>query len=493
MVIGPTEDARPAGQQADRLSGGSAGAGGPHPAIGKREAEPADASLLADVNGADARDENGHALREGVIDHEVRVPDGASDDLSQGEHERAGPRFRHRRHDRAPSVARFPPARRSGRRRSGRRTCGRRPHPRRGIVGQLAAGTGRLTRTLWGTSCRQSVRRGGRVGVRAVNTTEVPQPAVGEPWAYRARHVDPLVQVVVVRLGVKTPRRVLVRFVDEEFEGLQDWVPPARLKVPWAGVEEFAARERRWDAVVAGAPPDRDGPEESAADAVFDLLIAPELAVLGWNATRGVIRVHDVAGLAAFLDVEPSALRADGVSFEEDGDLISPWPVALAVARRAAARDPQRVLRHVEEEEADARREATYGSWHRRRGAPDDHIPAEICASVDEEHGRPVRALLRGWCGADAVDLRGEISSLRREAAGAAELAQSAVDCSVDTGTRATPIGSSANSPSFDAGMVRLVEAGRASRLRGGTPPRRRFTKTTRRAALTPIVEESSC
>jgi len=70
----------------------------------------------------------------------------------------------------------------------------------------------------------------------------VPQPAVpaaGELWAYRARGQDPLVQVAVVRLGVKTPQRVLVRFVDEEFEGQQDWVPPARLKVPWSGVDEY--------------------------------------------------------------------------------------------------------------------------------------------------------------------------------------------------------------------------------------------------------------
>jgi hypothetical protein len=102
------------------------------------------------------------------------------------------------------------------------------------------------------------------------------------------------------------------------------------------------------------------------------------LAATGWNATRGTIRIHDVAGLATFLDVAPSELRVDGISFEEDGDLISPWPITLAIARRAAGRDPHPVLGYVEKEEADARREATYGSWHRRRGAPDDHISAEI-------------------------------------------------------------------------------------------------------------------
>ncbi len=258
--------------------------------------------------------------------------------------------------------------------------------------------------------------------------TDIDKPAAGQRWAYRARYRDALVQVEVLGLGLKTPRRALVRFIDEEFEGLQDWVPPARLKVPWSGTEEFVARERRWDAVVAPSPPDYDSPAESAASTVIHLLIAPELATTGWNATRGTIRIHDVAGLAAFLVVDPSELRADVISFEEEGDLISPWPITLAIARRAAERDPHAVLRYVEREEADARREATYGSWYRRRGASDDHISAEICVSDDEEHGRPVRALLREWCGADAVDLRVEISSLREGAARAAALAQAAVE-----------------------------------------------------------------
>ena len=49
-------------------------------------------------------------------------------------------------------------------------------------------------------------------------------------WAYRARQVDEFVEVSVVRLGTQRPARVLVRFVDDAFEGREEWVPPARLK-----------------------------------------------------------------------------------------------------------------------------------------------------------------------------------------------------------------------------------------------------------------------
>jgi len=59
----------------------------------------------------------------------------------------------------------------------------------------------------------------------------------GQSWAYRARRVDDFVEVVVLRMGTQKPARVLVRFVDDRFEGREEWVPPARLKVPWSEVD----------------------------------------------------------------------------------------------------------------------------------------------------------------------------------------------------------------------------------------------------------------
>jgi hypothetical protein len=257
----------------------------------------------------------------------------------------------------------------------------------------------------------------------------VPQPAVpaaGELWAYRASGHDPLVQVAVVRLGVKTPQRVLVRFVDDEFEGRQDWVPPARLKVPWSGVDEYVARERRWDEVLrpsAGV----SLTEELAASSVFDLLIPEDMAELGWNAKRGTVLIHDVSGLASLLEVAPAVL-CDPTSFKEGGDLISPWPVAIAVARRATEREPHKVLADVEKDEADARRHSTYGRWSSRRRREEDWVPPEVCQRVDAEHGQPIRAMLRDWCGADAADLHAEIAALRIDAASADKVAQEAIE-----------------------------------------------------------------
>lgn len=262
------------------------------------------------------------------------------------------------------------------------------------------------------------------------------EPLVGEKWAYRARSTDPLVQVVVLRIGVKTPKRVLIRFVDDEFEGQQDWVPPARLKVLWREVVAFMDREARWAGVLAASPA-HDSPEEAAVSVVFDVLIDPALATLGFNATNGTIAIADVEGLAASLGLGPQELRADPSSFEEDGSLIAPWPTACLVAKRAAERDPEAVLRHVEREEAEARRDAIFGSHYPGRGKNVGwSVTPEICAQVDEEHGLPVRAILRDWCGAEAVGVRSELGELRKEILRLTKLVESSVEALRQAGAR---------------------------------------------------------
>ncbi len=154
----------------------------------------------------------------------------------------------------------------------------------------------------------------------------------------------------IVRVGARKPKRVLVRFVDDAFEGLSDWVPPARLKVPWAERVQFLAWEDRWKALASGLP-DHDSPELLAADAVIDIVVDPSLAETGYNATRGVLMIHDIEGLAADLDVETAWLQSDPLSFDEDGRLNASWETTMEVARRAAQRDPHAVLAYVESQE----------------------------------------------------------------------------------------------------------------------------------------------
>ena len=49
------------------------------------------------------------------------------------------------------------------------------------------------------------------------------------------------------------------------------------------------------------------------------------------------------------------------------------------------------------------------------RGRNGHSIEPDRCTRWDEKHGRPVRAMLRGWTGAEEVVLGEELASLRNE------------------------------------------------------------------------------
>jgi hypothetical protein len=266
------------------------------------------------------------------------------------------------------------------------------------------------------------------VAKRRVPVVDHRRVHVGESWAYRARSVDPLVAVRVRRVGTKKPARVLVRFLDEEFEGQEEWVPPARLKVLWCDVESYRARERRWARVMEASPVE-DTAEHFAALTVFDALIDPSVATVGYNRTSGVTTIHDVDALASLVNVEPARLRADPASFSEDGALVVPWATTELIVRRAADADPDPILRQVDNEEDEHRHKTVYGEDRPpSRHSDGGHLPAEwFVEHLDQPYNRPCWNLLRRWCGAQAVRRRDELVELRRELAHVRQLAHAAI------------------------------------------------------------------
>lgn len=239
---------------------------------------------------------------------------------------------------------------------------------------------------------------------------------IGERWGYRAHGVDPLVEVEVLKNGTKKPARTLVRFVAERFEGRQEWVPPARLKVPWEEVGEFEASEARWERVDTH-PGLHNAPEEWAIGEVIGVLIGRSLVEGGSN-PPGVVSILDPAGLAGYLEVEESVLRAAPECFEEDGVLVVPWATTQMIMRRACELHPEPMLRKVQEEEPKAELEAMHG----RRISNSRHtrewfIGPEQAAVDDATYPflGPCREVLRQWCGAEAVARHDELKALPEE------------------------------------------------------------------------------
>jgi len=264
------------------------------------------------------------------------------------------------------------------------------------------------------------------VSFNTTGTATLATLSPGERWAYRARQQDPLVEVVVRKLGSGKPARVLVGFVAEHFEGREEWVPPSRLKTPWTDVVAFTAREQRWNAVAAAS--DVEEPVEFALSTVFDQLIDRSLATLEYR-LRGVAYLHDIEGLATEVGLSPNQLCADPLAFTEDDDLIVPVSITELIARTAAARTPEPVLREVQREEAEFARLLVHGkTYPASRSQPAWHVPAERYAdSENEPYHRPCWELLRAWCGAEAAERQDELLALRQEVARIGDLALRAV------------------------------------------------------------------
>ncbi|SOE13658.1 hypothetical protein SAMN06272775_4635 [Streptomyces sp. 2323.1] len=251
----------------------------------------------------------------------------------------------------------------------------------------------------------------------------------GESWAYRAAPYHGAVsEVEVLKVGTQRPLRVKVRFVADDEEGREEWVPPVRLRVPWQQRDEWLERQLRWDELTRDGPGDEDA-EFLAASLVFDECSVEDVVSMGWNyRERGVLYVDDVPALAAMLDVPEDFFVADPRAIVDDaGAATAPWPTTLAVARLLARSRAESLAAVLAEEEERTRRRAVYGEYYRGRGKnPGTHISPEICAEVDRIH-KPGRDLVRQWCGSEAVDNLAELKALRAEVVRIGKLMEEAI------------------------------------------------------------------
>lgn len=252
-------------------------------------------------------------------------------------------------------------------------------------------------------------------------------PAPGERWAYRWRGPDPCDEVEVLQLGSKSPPRVLVRFVAIDQEGREEWVPPGRLKVPWAERHGFLEHERRWAAVRVAYL--RGTPTAWAIDMVFDALQDWDLADEGYNADSGILRIRDVDALVSDLGLDVDTVTGDPRSFTDEGGLIVPWPVTEQIVRAMAVHYADTILPAIELLECEAR---SHNRWGYDAGGG-HYISAEICAEFDEDFAK-ARALVREWCGNDGRERFDELLALRQEVRRLGQLVEEAVTALIDAG-----------------------------------------------------------
>jgi hypothetical protein len=254
---------------------------------------------------------------------------------------------------------------------------------------------------------------------------------VGDRCGYRAKKTESLVEVELLKIGQaqRNPQtlRVFIRWIDDEFEGHEQWVPALRLKVPWTDAAALMERERRWASLRCGM---RGGPERSAASVVtMELPGLEDLLELQGGEDTGAAVIVDADGLARFLDVDPEFFDSDD-SFVEDGRLVVGWPVTRRIVCRAVELNPGPIVAYLDRRDADSWRyqESMVGEieWVKEE-CRFVRVPTPGARQILEEWRLRDRQL-RIWCGVDAMKrddeiqvLRGEVNRLRALAQGAVE------------------------------------------------------------------------
>jgi hypothetical protein len=230
----------------------------------------------------------------------------------------------------------------------------------------------------------------------------------------------------VLRVGKERPLRVKVRFLDDEFEGREDWVPVARLEALWENLGSWQARQERWEAVRHAAAPEYSSPEYWATDYVLSSVADLGVEIgCGRNAT--VLSISDPKALADLVGLTTEELAEDPLAFDDDdGSLVASWATAERVARYVAPLRARKLLAGIERREAEARWRTLHGYYYELGGGKACYRTPEDCAELDE-HWQPGHDLVREWCGEEAVNRHDEVQGLRDEMLRLSEILERAI------------------------------------------------------------------
>ena len=267
--------------------------------------------------------------------------------------------------------------------------------------------------------------------------------SVGQRFAYRARvraYGEPVRPVEVVKEGPPRSNKVRVRWLDGEYEGLEEWAPKIRLLAPWEEAEVFLEDERQMLAAVEVSEGVSDEVTWEAASEVFGALSehsSPQEEIfLGYRAIEDdLLFVQDLDAAALKLGLDKDVMLDEPYAFVDRlGWYRAPFQTAVKVAKDLCRRFPQEVLGHVQKEEDELRQELVSGGPVPSHAWWVDSAPYRERAEERLRKVEPVHALVREWCGREASEEFDQVLALREEVDRLRKLAQETVQWLKDNG-----------------------------------------------------------
>lgn len=242
---------------------------------------------------------------------------------------------------------------------------------------------------------------------------------VGRRFAYRERAFtpgEPVRPVDVVRKGPSRSNKVRIRWLDGEYEGLEEWVPQIRLVAPWEESEALLEDERRSVAAMeASEETYRTVPWEAVQMVFWAVSIQDDIGIGHRAAERELLVIRNLRETARRLGLQSENLLAEPHAYvDRFGDFKAPWHVALRVAQHCCRSFPRKMLRHVDREEDELGEQVATGRYVSPFSGEVSDIRREYAEDRLQEQ-EPIFALVREWCGEKALSEFDEIAEFRKE------------------------------------------------------------------------------
>ena len=246
--------------------------------------------------------------------------------------------------------------------------------------------------------------------------------------------------VELTKEGPSRSNKVRVRWLDGEYEGLEEWVPKIRLVAPWDEADTLLHDEFRMLKAVEVSEDAFDKMIWEAAGEVLGALsersTSQEEVFFGNKAAEEkLLVVQDLKAAALRLGLDEEKMLAEPHAFvDRSGWYKAPFRTAVKVAKHCCQRFPREVLKRIRKEENESRRELISGG-----PAPSypwwmDSAPYRERAEARLEEMKPVHNLIRKWCGQEDPEEFKQIFALREEVDRLRKLAQETVGWLKDSG-----------------------------------------------------------
>lgn len=248
---------------------------------------------------------------------------------------------------------------------------------------------------------------------------------IGRCFAYRERvraFGEPVRPVEMIKEGPPRSNKARVRWLNGEYEGLEEWVPRIRLLAPWEEAEALLEEERRMLAAVAVSV--EEGSDEvkwEAVSEVFGIMSRisdpSEEVVLGLRAAEeDLLAIQNLHAAARRLGLDEEEMLAEPHAYvERSGWYKAPFRTALKVAKHCCRRFPREILGRIKKDEDELRQELVSGDLEVRESWWIDSAPRREYAEERLRELAPVHALIREWCGREASREFEEVLALREE------------------------------------------------------------------------------